>query len=292
MGAGMALYHALKKTGKSADFFTLEEPHPKYSFIDQTNIIRTFDKEKSHLSKDSILLFVDVNDFRIAEPLYSSAKQENLPIYFIDHHPLIKKNKEDYFFIDTSASSTAELIHTLLKAMKIHLDENIASSLFCSLIFDTNLFRHIKNSPKSFSLAAELVPYIKDVNFIYERLFKTLTVDKLRFMSQVKNIEYYSSNQVAFLHLKEKDFKRYNTDVTQAYDLMDMVRDVKTIESTALVVEKEDGSLKLSLRSRSKDLLPLVKVFNGGGHHHSAGAYIEGMGLKKVKDKVVSYLGA
>lgn len=291
LGAGLALYHTLKKKGQKTSFFTLEKPHPKYSFMDKKNIISIFDKDKTTIPKDSVLLFVDVNDPRIIEPLYSSAKQQGSPVYFIDHHPLTGKNKEDHFFIDTSASSTAELIYTLIKELKVPLDEDIASSLFCSIVFDTNLFRHVKNSPKPFSVVAELIPYIKDVNFIYEKLFKNLTVDKLRFMAQLENIEYYSNNKVAFLHLKEKDFKRYNTDITQAYDLIDMVRDVDTIEATALIIESEDGSLKLSLRSRTTDLLPLVKTFNGGGHHHSAGAWIKDMDLKEVKKKVLSYLG-
>lgn len=290
LGAGLALYYALQKKGQKASFFTLEKPHQKYDFMDKKHIIRVFNAETTGLPKDSILLFVDVNDTRIIEPLYSVAKRQNRPIYFIDHHPLIEKNTEDCFFIDTSASSTAELIHALLKTMQIPMDEDIASSLFCSLVFDTNLFRHVKNSPKPFSIAAELIPYIKDVNLIYEKLFKNLTVDTIRFMGQLENVEYYSNNQVAFLHLKEKDFKKYNTDVTQAYNLMDMVRDVATIEATALVIENENGSLKLSLRSRKKDLLPLVKTFNGGGHCHSAGAYIKGSSVKEVKRRVLSYL--
>ena len=290
LGAGLALYHSLKKIGKKASFFTLDKPHPKYSFMDTQNIICVFDKEQSEIPKDSVLFFVDVNDSRIIEPLYSLAKQKNRPIYFIDHHPLIATNTEDHFFIDTSASSTAELIYSLIQQIKIPLDEDIARNLFCSIIFDTDLFRHVKNSPKPFSITAELIPYIKDVNFIYEKLFKNLTVDKLRFMGQLENIEYYFNNQVAFLHLKEEDFKRYNTDVTQAYDLMSMVKDVKSIEATILVIENKDGSLKLSLRSRKKDLLPLVKTFNGGGHCHSAGAYIQGMDLKGVKKRALSYL--
>ena len=290
LGAGLALYHGLKKKRQKASFFTLEKHHPKYDFMNKKGIIHIFDKEKTHIPKDSILIFVDVNDTRLIEPLYSSAKKKNCKIHFIDHHPLIQENTEDQFFIDTTASSTAELIYNLLKKLEIPFDEDIANSLFSSIVFDTNLFRYIKNSPKPFSIAAELMPKIKDVNLIYENLFKNLTTDKLRFMSQLEKIEYYSNNQVAFLHLKEKDFKEYNTDATQAYDLMDMVRDVESIESTALIIENEDGSFKLSLRSRKKDLLPLVKNFNGGGHCHSAGAYFKDANLKDIKDKVISYL--
>ena len=290
LGAGLALCYGLKKKGQKVSFLTLEKPHPKYNFMDKQNMTHVFDKAKTKIPSNSIVIFVDVNDIRLIEPFYSSVKKQNCSVYFIDHHPLIQENTNDHFFIDTKASSTAELIYKLLKELEIPLNEEIATNLFSSIVFDTNLFRYIKNSAKPFSISAELIPKIKDVNVIYENLFKNLTTDKLRFMGQLEKIEYYSNNQIAFLHLKEEDFKKYKTDATQAYDIMDMVRDVKTIESTALVIENEDGSFKLSLRSRTKDILPLAKGFGGGGHNHSAGAYIKSSNLKEIKEKVISYL--
>ena len=290
LGAGLALCHALKKIKQKASFFALEPIHPKYNFMNKDNIIQVFDKEKTKIPENSVFIFIDVNDTRLMEPLYSYSKRKKGIIYFIDHHPIIQKNKGDRFFIDTACSSTAELIYSLLKNLKIELDEEICKNLFSSIVFDTNRFRDIKNSAKPFAIASEIIPKIKDVNLIYESLFKNLTPDKLRFMSQLEKVEYYSNNQVAFLHIKESVFKKYNTDNTQAYDLMDLVRDIKTIDSTALLIENEEGSFKLSLRSRNKNLLPLAKSFDGGGHVHSAGAYIESKKLKEIKTAVISYL--
>ena len=290
LGAGLALYHALKKSNQEASFYTLELIHPKYEFLNKDNIIQIFDKEKTKIPKNSVFIFIDVNDTRLMEPLYSYSQQREGAIYFIDHHPIIQKNSRDHFFIDATCSSTAELIYSLLKKLNIELDEDICQNLFSSLVFDTNRFRDIKNSPRPFSIASELIPKIKDVNLIYENLFKTLTIDKLRFMSQLEKVEYYSNNRIAFLHIKESVFKKYNTDNTQAYDLMELVREVNTIDSTALLIESEDGNFKLSLRSRNKNILPLAESFEGGGHTHSAGAYIQSKKLKEIKEAVISYL--
>ncbi|MCZ0933004.1 MAG: DHH family phosphoesterase [Oligoflexia bacterium] len=290
LGAGLALYYALKKRNQTASFYTLEPIHPKYEFLNKDSIIQVFDKEKTKIPKNSVFIFIDVNDTRLMEPLYSYSQQKKEIIYFIDHHPIVQKNSKDHFFIDTTCSSTAELIYSLLKELKIELDEDICKNLFSSIVFDTNRFRDIKNSPRPFSIASELIPKIKDVNLIYENLFKNLTIDKLRFMSQLEKVEYYSNNRIAFLHIKESVFKKYNTDNTQAYDLMELVRDVETIDSTALLIENEEGNFKLSLRSRSKNLLPLAESFDGGGHAHSAGAYIQSKKLKEIKEAVISYL--
>ena len=292
LGAGLALYHALKKKKQTVSFFTLEAIHPKYEFLNKNNIIQVFHTKTTKLPENSVFIFIDVNDTRLMEPLYSRSRQKKGLIYFIDHHPIVQKNSKDQFFIDSSCSSTAELIHSLLKKLKIELDEDICINLFSSIVFDTNRFRDIKNSSKPFSIASELIPKIKDVNLIYENLFKNLSIDKLRFMSQLEKVEYYSNNRIAFLHLKESIFKKYNTDNTQAYDLMELVRDVKTIDSTALLIENSAGNFKLSLRSRNKNLLPLVESFGGGGHSHSAGAYIQSKTLKEIKSVLISYLAS
>ena len=295
LGAGLALYHGLRHKGQKASFFTLEKPHPKYKFMDnRENIIKVFDEKTSSLPKNSVLVFVDVNDISLVKPLYRAAKQQKCEVFFIDHHPLTsKKAVGDYFFIDSKASSTAEIIYLLLKKMAVPINEAIAVGLFTSIVFDTNLFRYIKNSSAPFVIASEIAPKIKDINFIYESLFKTLTPSKLHFMGKLSNMEYHHEQRIAFLHLKKKDFEEYKTDATQAYELMDIARNVDTVESTALIMEQEDGSCKLSLRSAAKDLIPLAKKFNGGGHAHSAGATLPALSvqqLKDIKQEILSYL--
>ena len=290
LGAGIALCHILKKIKKKARFLTLEPPHPKYSFLNGGGLLGVCGGKSNFSAEDSALVIVDASDFRLAEPLYSQARKAGLPVCFIDHHPLLKKADGDLVFTDTGASSTAELVYAVLKGLGVSMDENIAPALFTSIVFDTTRFRDVKNSPAPFSIAAECVPYIKDVNFIYESLFKTMTAGGLRLMAKLRDIEYCSGGAVAFLYLAEKDLRESGADMTQAYDLMELARNVSSIDSTALVIEAGGGAFKLSLRSRKKDLLPLAKSFGGGGHRHSAGALVAGSSLKDIKERALAYL--
>ncbi len=290
LGGGLALYHGLKKLNKKVAFMSLDTPHKKYKFLDKNNIVQLFDKNNFPYDDKTILLIVDTNDSLLTEPLYSQAKKCNIKTYFIDHHPIIHDNKEDIFLIDSGASSVAEIIYSLLKKMSIPLDEKIATALFTSIIFDTSQFRITKNSPAPFAISSEITPYIKDINIVYDNLFKNLTIDKLNFFARVKDIEYYSNQEIAFLYITEKELQETNVEINQAFDLMDMVKDISSISSTVLVIKSIDDSFKISLRSRDKNLLPLVKKFNGGGHRHSAGAYIKDKKLKEIKDTILSYL--
>ncbi len=290
LGGGLALYYGLKKLDKKVDFIVLEDPHKKYQFLDENNIIQTFDKNNFSYDDNTILLVVDTNDPQLIEPLYSKAKEQNIKTYFIDHHPVIHDKKEDTFLIDSKASSLAEIIYFFLEKMSIPLNEKIATALFTSIVFDTNQFRTTKNPSVPFAISAKITPYIKDINVVYDNLFKNLTIDKLNFFTKVKNIEYHSNNKVAFLYITSKELEEAHVEINQAFDLMDTVRDISSIRSTSLVVENKDGSFKISLRSRDKDLLPLVKKFNGGGHRHSAGAYVNDKKLPEIKDTILSYL--
>ena len=229
LGAGLALCYALKDRGCEAQFLSLEKIHPKYEFMNKNKTVSVFDEGKMSLKEVDGLIFVDVNDISLVEPLYKKAKKDNCPIFFIDHHPMIKESEGDQFFIDTKASSTAELIDELLNQLQIPLSEDIAICLFASIVFDTSQFREVKNSAKPFAITAKLVPFIPDLNLIYDNLFKRASIGKLQFLSRIEDVEYHFSGRVAFLYLKEEIFKKYDTDETQAYDLMDLVKNIKTL---------------------------------------------------------------
>lgn len=286
LGGGMALYYALKKLNKEVSFITLETPDPKYKFLDPDSVIKTFDKTTG-IHKNLIVL--DTNDSLLIEPLYEHAKKQNTRVYFVDHHPIIHSNKSDSYFIDSTASSVAEIVYDLLNKLNVSIDEKIATALFTSIVFDTNQFRNIKNSKKPFEISSKIIPYIKDVNVIYENLFQTLTINDLKFFTKIQDLEYHFNNQVALLEVNEKELKESKTNINQAFNLMDMVKDVSSIKSTILMIEKEDGSFKLSLRSKNKDLLPLVKNFNGGGHRHSAGATVHNKNWADIKKQILEY---
>lgn len=288
LGAGIALHHGLKHLGKKSSFVALEEPHKKYQFLNKDKVVTVFDKKKD-LENPDVLLVVDTNDCDLVEPLYSFVKKNKTQVCFIDHHPIAHSHKEDMILVQPEASSTAELVYHLLEKLNVPLNAEIATSLFTSIVFDTNQFRNIKNSPNSFVIASQVVPHIKNVTLIYDNLFKNLTVDNLNFFSTVKKVEYFLNNSMAFVYLTEQYIKDCRADINQAYDLMDMVLDIKSIKYTALVVKNNDDSFKISLRSKDKNLLPLVQQFSGGGHKHSAGAYLDKGDLEEIKSKIISY---
>ena len=288
LGAGAGLVHGLKKLNKSACFALLDTPDECYSFLNEKNIMKNFNEVI--LKKDLGIIAVDVNETELIEPLYSSALKKDLNIYFIDHHPLASKKENCSYIIDTDASSTGEIIFSLLKKANIELDKDIATALYTSIIFDTKRFRFIKNSSLPFKISTELIDCIPDVEFIYNKMFKTLSVKQLEFYSRLKNVEYYKDNKLALFHITEKDLNDHEGNVGLACELLDMLMTVKDVNIACLIIEKPQKKFKLSLRSTKEDLLPVIQIFGGGGHKRSCGAYVKDFELNNLKRTLVTEL--
>ena len=156
------------------------------------------------------------------------------------------------FFVDSDISSTGEIIYDLLKELRVSFNESIAVALYTSIVFDTGFFRHIRNSSNPFSICAELIPYIQKPELIYESLFKNLTKENLGLFSCFEKVEYHNRNSIGLLYLSREDFKKYNSPSRQAYDLVDILMNVSSMEIIALILEKGNNVFKLSLRSRRK----------------------------------------
>ena len=293
LGAGAALCRSLRQIGKEVFFLTLDAPPARYAFLEER--IQIYDSSRfPALSGKALVAALDVNDSRMLEPLYGDLRAKGLATVFIDHHPLRPEAKalagpDDCFFVDSSASSTGETVYEILKELQISVDEAIATALWTSIVFDTKMFRNIKNS-KPFAVSAELVPYIRKPERIYENLFKLLKRESLGFFSCLERAEFYRNDSVAVLRLAKTDFQKHGAETRQAYDLLDILMNIASMEAAVLILDGEAGSFKLSFRSREKSVLKVAESFGGGGHHRAAGAYVRAGDLQEIKQKARSGL--
>src|SRR5699024_8629467 len=91
-----------------------------------------------------------------------------------DHHP----NNDAYgdlLWVDTSASSTSEMIYTFYKEGKdagLKINDAAARLIYAGIVGDTGRFLFPSTSKKTFSYAAELVQYDFDRNDLYNKMYE------------------------------------------------------------------------------------------------------------------------
>lgn len=293
LGAQIGLYYALKKMGKNVRILNVDASAQKYDFLIPKNMIQVYQGPHDKVEKTDIALILDTNDKRLLDTLFVKLEVNCTHIAFIDHHPVLINGPKpsDLSVIDVKAASTGEIAFELIKILKVPLDKNIAEALYTSLVFDTQLFRFIRNSPNTHLIAAELLRHDINPEKIHRSLFGDFTKNKLLFNAKSLNsVEFHANDQIAFLKFYEKDLESLGLNKDHTRDIIDTIMNIDTIEAALVAREISPNEYKLSFRSKGKiEVLKIAEEFGGGGHLYAAGSYAKG-DLEDIKIKSINYL--
>jgi phosphoesterase RecJ-like protein len=297
LGAVLALFHALKKTGRSVRAITVDAVPRKYNFLEPHRFLDVFEGPHKPLDNTDLALIFDTNDQRLVEPLFPELERKCRDVLFVDHHPVLNTGPEPTpgSFIETRAASTGEIAYFLIRGLGIHLDEKIARALYTSIAFDTQLFKFVKNSVNSHLIAAEMLDFVPNAEEIHRHLFSTHTKEKVAFLAKAfGQIEYFGDGRIAVLKLHKSDITDHSLEMDDSRDVIDMIMNITKLEAAALFREDAPNQYKLSLRSKGRiEVLGIAEAFNGGGHMFAAGASIHGeypVIRKKAVDLLLSRL--
>jgi phosphoesterase RecJ-like protein len=294
LGAQLALFHAIKaNTDKKVDIINYDRTPKKYKFLKPDDYIRYYEENPHPLDQYDLAMIFDTNDKRLLAELYPEMEQHCQNICFVDHHPVLEAGPQPTAesWIDTSAASTGEMAFQLIKGMNYKLNQDSALALYTSIVFDTQLFRFIRNSAESHRIAAELLGHNLPVDIVHRHLFGNQTVDKVAFLSScLGNIRYHHFGKIASLKITQATIDRFNLEVDETRDLIDMMMNIETVEAALVFREESEGKYKLSLRSKGLiEIVSLAEKFQGGGHKFAAGASVSGA-YEELEDQIVSEL--
>ncbi|WP_079480864.1 DHH family phosphoesterase [Halobacillus salinus] len=190
----------------------------------------------------------------------------------IDHHPEVDQYG-DLQWVDTTASSTCELIYELYLHMKqdgAQMNEESARLIYAGIVGDTGRFLFPSTTPKTLSYAAELVHYDFDRRSLYNEMYKTpLNVARLK-GHVLQNIERKEPGY-ATVKLTADVLKEYDMTASETSALVGILGDIEGIMSWVFFVEEED-SIRVRLRSKGPVINEVAAQHNGGGHPMAAGA--------------------
>src|SRR4051812_22548430 len=128
LGAMLALYHGLRKTGKKVRVVLVDACPRKYHFLEPEKHLEVFEGKHEPIGATDLGLIFDTNDRRLVEPLFGAMTSKVKDILFVDHHPVLNEGPEPTAgsFIDVRAASTGEISYFILKGLGIRFDERIA----------------------------------------------------------------------------------------------------------------------------------------------------------------------
>ncbi|MBI4836195.1 MAG: bifunctional oligoribonuclease/PAP phosphatase NrnA [Candidatus Abawacabacteria bacterium] len=214
------------------------------------------------------------------------------PVVNIDHH-ITNEHYGKVNFVDVAATSTAELVLTLIETLEQRtplMDEDMATCLLSGVIVDTGSFQNANTTPKAFAVAARLLTAGARQQEIVRHLFKMHELSTLRLWGKaLSRLEHDPELHLAWTSVSQSDFTEVNASESELDGLMDqLITSASDADIVFLMKETADNGVKISLRSlKNIDVTPIVLPFGGGGHQRAAGFKITGQDFKSAQETAI-----
>ncbi|MFC4403675.1 DHH family phosphoesterase [Gracilibacillus xinjiangensis] len=229
------------------------------------------DEIDDSIYEEALVIVCDTaNQERVSDQRFKKGKE----IIKIDHHP----NNDAYgdiLWVDTSASSTSEMIYTLYKQEKeqgLVMTDRCASLLYAGIVGDTGRFLYPSTSNLTFQIASELVEYKFDRTEMYQHMYKT-SLKMARLKGYVlQNVEV-SSAGVSHVKLSKDILEKFDVTANETSAIVGVLGDIEGMKAWAIFVEEEDV-IRVRLRSNGPVINGVAAKYEGGGHPLASGAKI------------------
>jgi len=216
---------------------------------------------------------------------------QTVPVINIDHHA-----SSDYFgtinVVDLTATSTTEVLVGLIESLGSSLiDEDVATALLAGIINDTGSFQHSNTTPKSLTIAAQMVGFGARQQEIIKYFFKTKQLSTLKLWGKIlSNIQYDADSKLAWSSVSLADFTETGAESSDAGGVIDeLMTSVPEAEIVVLISEREPGVISGSVRTqKSVDSAGVAKMFGGGGHFGAAGFKLSDTSLEEAVQLVLT----
>jgi len=271
LGAQLALHETLAAIGKRPRVAIASKLPPRYGFLDpDRKLIEDF-RPANFADRDSVLV-LDTGTWNQLGEFGDWLKTTTLPRAVVDHH----RTQDDLGglqLVDVASESTGRLAREIIAALGVKLTPSVANHLFMAVATDTGWFRHPNAMPRTFTLAAELVEAGANPTALYEELYESAPLPRLRLVGvALERLQVRAGGKIAFTEIYLSDYVATGAVPGDTEDLINHPRSVEGVEVALLFIEQPGGGTKISFRARSADVSRLAERFGGGGHKLAAGA--------------------
>lgn len=189
------------------------------------------------------------------------------PIISIDHSP----ENEHYGqvnFINITATSVSEVLYEIFERLDNKLlDTDIATHLLTGMIEKTKSFKTANVTPRSLSIASQLIALGANRESIIQNLYQTKTVDTLRLWGKILlNLKITENKKIAWAEITQEDFVQTGTTEENLTSLIEeLIACIPSVEITLLSYFKENKNFFLIKSEKNHNLKDYFRQYSPSG---------------------------
>ncbi|HJD02539.1 MAG TPA: bifunctional oligoribonuclease/PAP phosphatase NrnA [Candidatus Mediterraneibacter excrementavium] len=272
IGSCMGLYLYLKDQYPAVETDVYLETVPEaYRMIRGTDEVRN---EADQDDAYDLFICLDCGDAErlgFSKVLFEQAEETAC----IDHH-ISNGAFADHNYIVPDASSTSELIFTLLDEEKI--SRSAAEALYMGIAHDTGVFQYSCTSPETMEIAAKLMRKGIDHSRIIDKTYyeKTYIQNQILGRALLESMMIMDKRCIVSV-IRQRSLEFFQAKPADLEGIVSQLRQTKGVEVAIFLHEVSPQKFKVSLRSRDRvDVSEIARYFGGGGHVRAAGVTMEG----------------
>lgn len=269
IGSQLALALALRGNGKTVVCWNDDPVPAKYRFLDPDGLIQA---PRGGWAFECVVTIDAGSPDRLGSAVEHIGERKLL--INIDHHET-NTRFGDINWVSAHAAATGELIFKLLKAGHWPITPAIANCLFTAISTDTGSFRYPTTRPGTYHIAGELLARGAKLDLICEEVYQSYPLSRVKLLKHLySHFRLVCRNQIAYVWLKQSDFKRAGADRADAEGIIDHLSAIDPVVVACVFEETDDGAIHVSFRSKSDrvSVNQVAEQFGGGGHPAAAGA--------------------
>lgn len=241
------------------------------------------DKAALTVAAADVVFCMDFNTPSRTNGLEQSIREAKGHRVLIDHHLDPEADIFAVSFSQPEASSTCELVYTLIEAM--HGDEYLtksgAQSLYCGMMTDTGAFTFNSNRPDIFYIISRLLERGIDKDDIYRRVFFNYSEGRLRMMGYTlyQKMRLFPEQKASLITLTKAEMKRFRFHKGDTEGFVNLPLQIRNVRFSAFLREDTEKD-EIHASFRSVGTFPCNRFastyWEGGGHLNASGGRFHG----------------
>ena len=206
----------------------------------------------------------------------------------IDHHQT-NQNYGTLNLVDPLLTASSHAAYNALEE-KFPVTADVATCFYTALLSDTRYFTTNNVDEEVFAFAVELMARGADHKQVAFNLTQRRSLASLRILGKVLDtVALHRNATVASMKADREMIAAAGAKMSDMEGIVDYARSLVTVEIGILLVQQE-SYIKVSLRSKEKDISSLAEYFGGGGHKNACGFTIESGNIEEILDKILKQI--
>ncbi len=282
IGGLLALTHALRQIGKHVTPSCSDPIRDRFDLLPgNTEVVSTT------TGSFECVIALDCGDEQRLGAIWTALPDPKPFLINIDHH-ISNTQFGQLNWVDPSAASTSELVLQLSDQIGVTLTRDIATCVLYGIVGDTLGFRTSNTTPLQLKYAERCMEAGASLNDSMAHQFNRRSRALMCLWGKALN-ELKIKDRIAYTAISKAMRDACGMGTTEL-NLSSFLVSMNEVDRAAVLVEKDDGRVEISLRAKPGfNVSQAAVALGGGGHPLASGATIDGPLAAAVK-RVLSTL--